>query len=35
MFTMNRDERGKALSALRHWYDGSWVRPVAPTARAN
>jgi hypothetical protein len=28
MFTMNRDERGKALSALRHCYDGSWVRPV-------
>ena len=28
MFTMNRDERGKALSALRHCYDGMWVRPV-------
>jgi hypothetical protein len=28
MFTMNRDERGKALSALRHCYDSSWVRPV-------
>jgi hypothetical protein len=28
MFTQNRDERGKALSALRQCYDGSWVRPV-------
>ena len=28
VFTMNRDERGTALSALRHCYDGSWFRPL-------
>jgi len=28
VFTQNKDERGKALSALRHCYDGSWFRPV-------
>jgi hypothetical protein len=28
VFTMNRDERGKALSALRECYDGSWDRPI-------
>lgn len=28
VFTMNRDERGKALSALREIYDGRWDRPI-------
>ncbi|HLY20736.1 MAG TPA: hypothetical protein VKR61_26095 [Bryobacteraceae bacterium] len=28
VFTQNRDERGKALSALRHCYDGKYPRPI-------
>jgi hypothetical protein len=28
VFTMNRDEKGKAISALRQVYDGRWDRPI-------